>query len=607
MAVKYDFGGYATRNDIECADGLIIRSGAFKDCDGKKVPLVYQHNHDDPNAVIGHGVLENRNDGVYLYGLFNDTEEGQHAKESMLHGDLSGLSIWANHLVKAGSDVMHGVIQEVSLVLAGANPGAFIEEFEVVHTDMTDPNNAIIFSGLPITMGVEGPDYMEHADEPSESDDSDESDETIQAAVASMNEKQKKALYYLVSEAAKSGSSSSDTASHDDVEDGVETVEDAVNSMNEKQKKALHYLVSEAASEKGESEVKHNVFETDHPATKETVLSHDDMKQIISDASRPGGFGSLKASAENFLAHSGTPGVDYGITDINWLYPDYKNLTDKPGFIKRQPDSWVNDVMSGVHHTPFSRIKMMFADLRPDDARAKGYAEKGKLKKEEVFGLLKRTVEPTTIYKKQKLDRDDIIDITDFDVVSWIKGEMRMMLDEEIARAILFGDGRSTTSDDKIDDSKIIPVASDTDLYTIHYTVTPDTDEEFAHAFITASVKSQDTYEGSGNLTMFLPRATVTDMLLFEDRDGHRMYKTLSELALALNVNKIVQVPATIIPSGVLAVMVDLKDYNVGADKGGAVSMFDDFDINYNQQLYLIETRCSGALTKPFSAIVLEE
>ena len=609
MAIKYDFGGYATRNDVECADGLTIRHGAFKGCDGKRVPLVYQHNHEDPHAVIGHGVLENRDDGVYIYGSFNDTDSAAHAKESMLHGDLTGLSIWANHLVKSGSDVMHGIIQEVSLVLAGANPGAFVEEFELVHSDtnQVDSDNAIIYSGLPITVGVQGPDFLEHADD---NEGSSGGGKTLEAIINSMNEDQKKVLYFLVAEAAKRNSAehSDEEGEHiehsdSDVADG--DIEGIVNSMTDKQKDALYYLMGAASEEGGSAEMKHNVFESDKTDNK-LILSHDDMKQIITDASSPGGFGSLKKSFENFLAHSGTPGVDYGITDIDWLFPDYKNLTEKPGFIKRQPDEWVGNVMSGVHHTPFSRIKMMFADIRGDEARAKGYI-KGNLKKEEVFGLLKRTVDPQTIYKKQKLDRDDIIDITDFDVVAWLKAEMRMMLDEELARAFLFGDGRSTLDEDKIKEEHIIPIAKDAELYTIHYAVTPETDEEFAHAFIKASVKSQDTYEGSGNLTMFVPRATVTDLLLFEDRDGHRMYKTLSELSLALNVNRIVQVPASIIPDGIYAVMVDLKDYNVGADKGGAVGMFDDFDIDCNQQKYLIETRCSAALTKPFSAIVLEE
>ena len=606
MATKYDFGGYATRNDVECIDGLTIREGAFKGCDGKRVPLCYQHNHNDPSAVIGHGILENRQDGTYIYGLFNDTENAKSAKEAMKHGDLSGLSIWANHVVKSGGDVLHGVIQEVSLVLAGANPGAYIEEFDIVHSDETiESDNLNIYAGLPITLGVEGPDYMEHTDVKETEDD-------IAMVYKNMSDDQRKAFKEYLNGIVSHKDSVEETEEiehSDDESNDTFNPSEIIKTFNDKQMKALKYYLAMALydDKKEDKEVKHNVFESGESGAT-SVISHDDLKQIITNASKPGGFGSLKASYEDFIiSHDGTAGVDYGITDIEYLFPDNKNLTNTPGFIKRTPDGWVNDVMNGVHHTPFARIKMMFADLSEYDARAKGYAKKGALKKEEVFGLLKRTVDPTTIYKKQKLDRDDTIDITDFDVVAWIKGEMRMMLDEEIARAILFGDGRSSTSDDKIDASKIIPIAEDAALYTIHYQVTPETGEEFAHAFVKAAVKSQDTYEGSGNLTLFTSRSQITDLLLFEDADGHRMYKTMSELALALNVNKIVQVPASIIPTGVYGVMVDLRDYNVGADKGGAVNMFDDFDINYNQLIYLIETRCSGALTKPFSAIVLEE
>ena len=349
-------------------------------------------------------------------------------------------------------------------------------------------------------------------------------------------------------------------------------------------------------SEGGNDEMKHNVFDNDQQKNDELI--HSGLQTIIEDGKR---FGSLK---ESYLAHA----AEYGIDNIDWLFPEAKNINGDgaPQFLKRNPDAWVSVVLNGVHHTPFSRIKMMFADLREDDARAKGYAQKGKLKKEEVFGLLKRAIEPTTIYKKQKLDRDDVIDITDFDVVSWLKAEMRMMLDEEIARAILFGDGRAAASDDKIRETNIIPLTKDAALYTIEYTVTPQTGETLGHAMINAAVKAQDVYEGSGNLTAFIANDKISDMLLLEDQMGHRMYKDMNDLALAMSVNKIVKVPASIIPSGILAAIVDLNDYNVGADKGGAINMFDDFDIDYNQQKYLIETRCSGALTKPFSAIVLK-
>ena len=343
--------------------------------------------------------------------------------------------------------------------------------------------------------------------------------------------------------------------------------------------------------EEDDTEMKHNLFDQDE-AMDDATLMHSAMETIIADGKR---FGSLK---ESFLEHS----AEYGIDNIDWLFPEAQNLTNTPGFIKRNPDAWVDVVMNGVHHTPFSRIKMMFADLREDDARAKGYATKGALKKEEVFGLLKRTVEPTTVYKKQKLDRDDIVDITDFDVVSWLKAEMRMMLDEELARAFLFGDGRLQSSQDKIKETSIIPVIKDTSLYAIESQAATSAPKDIVKAIVMGQVK----YEGSGNITLFVKNSLVTEMLLIEDAQGRRLYKDINELSLACAVNRIVKVPDTIVPEGIYGVALDLNDYNVGADKGGAVNMFDDFDIDYNQQKYLIETRCSGALTKPFSAIVIK-
>ena len=574
MAEMYDFGGYATRNDVLCGDGRTIRKGAFSEQDGVTVPLVWHHKHNGPENVLGHALLEERPDGMYCYGKFNGTPDGQRAKMLVDHGDITSLSIFANKLKEKSHNVMHGVIREVSLVLSGANPGAYIDSLGLAHSDDDLIEEAVIYSGEFIEKSYR---EIEHSD-----DKELENFETEELQHASEEEKNSKERKEVASD---------------------RTIGDVIDSMSEEQRKVLIYLVDQVVKEgKGggageDDNVKHNAFDTDEMHNDTEALMHDGLNMILADAKR---CGSLK---ESFLAHA----QDYGIENIDWLFPDYKNLTEKPGFLKRQPDEWVDKVSSGVHHIPFSRIKMMFADLREDEARAKGYPKKAQLKKEEVFGLLKRTVDPTTIYKKQKLDRDDINDITDFDVVSWIKGEMRMMLDEEISRAILFGDGRSAMDPDRIDQSKIIPIAYDAPLYTIHYQVTPETGEEFSHAFIKAAVKSQDTYEGSGNLTLFVPRSTVTDMLLFEDADGHRMYKTMAELTLALNVNSIVQVPAAIIPEKIFGVMVDLKDYSIGADKGGAISMFDDFDIDYNQQKYLIETRCSGALTKPFSAIVLEE
>lgn len=573
---NYDFRGYATVHDVRCTDGRTIEKDAFKHCDKKKVPLVWNHGHNDPTNVLGHAYLEYRPEGVVAYGFFNDTLKGQEVKSAVQHGDIDALSIYANHLQENGPmnsrHVFHGDIQEVSLVIAGANPSAFIDSI-MSHSDSGEPtptDAAIIYSGENLELyhskeedDEKKDDSEKQNDNKPEKENQSEDTETIKDIFDTLTEKQQTVVYAMIAEALESSEKSK---------------EDENNNSN-----------------KEENSMKQNVFEQD-AMQKDKVLSHSDLATIVKDAKR---FGSLR---ESFMAHS----ADYGIEDIDVLFPDFKTVNgNQPGFIKRTPDGWVDTVMNGVHHTPFSRIKMLFADLREDEARAKGYT-KGKLKKEEVFGLLKRTVEPTTIYKKQKLDRDDVNDITDFDVIAWLKGEMRTMLDEEIARAILFGDGRSSVSEDKISETNIIPIVNDADLYTIKAEVEPEADESLGHALIVAAVKAQDTYEGSGNTTMYAASSTITDMLLLEDADGHRMYKDMNDLALAMNVNRIVRVPASVVPEGVYGVIVDLKDYNVGADKGGAVSMFDDFDIDYNQQKYLIETRCSGALIKPYSAIVLK-
>ena len=561
--MDYDFCGWATKNDLKCSDGRTIRKDAFKENDGQKVPLVWNHQHNEAFDVLGHAMLENRDEGVYAYCKFNDTESGKTAKLLVQHGDVDRLSIYANKLKQQGSNVMHGIIREVSLVLAAANPGAYIENI-IAHGEASE-DEAVIYTGENIELFHSEEGKEEENPKPSEKKEEEkvvDNEKTVQDVFDKMTEEQKNVVYAMIGMALK--------------ENGVDDEE-----MNH--------------SEEGDGEsMKTNVF--DNGATQENTLSHADMKEIISDAKR---YGSLK---ESFLAHA----ADYGIDQIDMLFPEYKSVNgEAPQFIKRTPDGWVDTVMNGVHHTPFSRIKMTFADLREDEARAKGYM-KGNLKKEEVFGLLKRTVEPTTIYKKQKLDRDDTIDITDFDVVAWLKSEMRMMLDEEIARAILFGDGRSALSEDKISEKNIIPVISDADLYTIKKKVIKGDNETLGHAIITAAVKAQDDYEGSGNTTFYTAASTITDMLLLEDADGRRMYKDMNDLALAMNVNRIIKVPASIIPSNVYGVIVDLNDYNVGADKGGAINMFDDFDIDYNQMKYLIETRCSGALVKPYSAIVLK-
>ena len=570
-----DFSGYVTKNDLKCADGRTIRHNAFAADDGKEVPLVWMHQHDSPFNVLGKVRLENRKDGVFGYGSFNGTEEGQNAKHLVQHGDVLGLSIYANQLKQNGGDVLHGVIREVSLVMAGANPEAKINYVSLAHSEDGEDLDAIISLNFE-----EG---LFHAAE--EDDDKEESemankpdDKTIQDVINEMTEEQKQVMYFMVGKALE------DAGAGDDDDD------------------------------EEEPDVKHNVFEGDNA---QNSLSHADYQAIFSDAKR---CGSLKEAVENHmesgvLAHAvynedGTEQT-YGVANINWLFPDMKTLNNTPEFIKRDT-GWVSRVMNGVHHTPFSRIKSIFADITMDEARAKGYVKKGR-KTEEVFGLLKRYTDPQTIYKKQKLDRDDIIDITDFDVVAWIKGEMRMMLDEEIARAILIGDGRSTSSPDKIYEAHVRPVITDDEeeLFAIPVTVAPQASDALtAKATITAVLKSQRKYEGSGNTVFFAPPSVIDDMLLLEDTMEHRLYTDEQALARALRVSSIVSVPvmANVTDEDrgtLLGVIVDLKDYNVGADRGGAVNMFDDFDIDYNQQKYLIETRISGALIKPHSALVV--
>lgn len=573
--MKYDFSGWATRNNIKCSDGRTILKDAFKQHDGQTVPLVWNHQHNESANVLGHAVLENRDEGVYAYCTFNDTEAGKNAKLLVEHGDVTALSIYANQLKQKGSNVMHGTIREVSLVLAGANPGAFIDSV-IRHGEFCE-DEAVIYTGEELT--------LQHADDPSDKadekdkkgdDEVDNNEKTIKDVVDSMSEEQKNVLYALVGQALE-GKEMAQSA-----------IEENENNIEENG---------------GEQEMKHNVFEGKETENKD-VLSHDAMETILKDAKR---YGSLK---ESFLAHAD----DYGIKQIDWLFPDAKNVNMPPDFIKRD-DSYVQKVMRGVHHVPFSRIKSMHADITADEARAKGYM-KGKRKKEEVFTLLKRTTTPTTIYKKQKLDRDDVVDITDFDVVAWLKMEMRMMLDEEIARAILVGDGRLADSDDKINETCIRPISKDDDLYCVKAPVSvaaAATEDDIAKAFIKTVIKSRKEYKGSGSPTLFTTEDVITNCLLLEDKNGRVIYDTVDKLATALRVKEIVAVEVMegaktkveTVEKPLMAIMVNLVDYYVGADKGGAVNMFDDFDIDYNQQKYLMETRCSGALVKPYSAVAV--
>lgn len=578
---KYDFSGWATRNDVECSDGRIIRKDAFIENDGQTVPLVYNHDHNDPLNVLGHALLVNKPEGVFVYGSFNDSVAGKNAKELVRHGDITSLSIYANKLKQNGPEVLHGAIREVSLVLAGANPYARI--VDVMAHGLYDESDAVIYSGegIEVYHAEEGkPDEPKKEPPKEDKPEQNESEETVGEILDSLTEKQRAVVEYLIEEALK-----------EEPEDDSDDSEEAEDTK-------------EADKAKEGEDMKHNVFDGTENK-EENVLSHADVEAIFADAKR---YGSLKDSV---LAH--------GITNIDYLFPDAKNVTTTPELITRRME-WVDVVMNGVHHTPFSRIKSIEANLTVNEARAKGYI-KGHQKAEEVFSLLRRTTTPQTVYKKQKLDRDDILDITDFDVVAWLKAEMRMMLDEELARAFLVGDGRLSTSDDKINEANIRPIYNDEDLYTIKQTITYPanaTDDQKAKEFIKAAVKSRINYKGSGNPTLFTTEDVLTDLLLMEDNMGRVIYDSVEKLATALRVKNIITVPVmegvtrsetvqgTTTTYDVLGVIVNLADYNVGADKGGAVSMFDDFDIDVNQQKYLIETRCSGALIKPYSAITLQ-
>lgn len=588
---KYDFHGWATRNDLRCSDGRIIRRDAFKHCDGKIVPLVWNHRHDDPTNVLGHALLENREDGVYAYCAFNDSEAGKAARLLVEHGDISALSIFANGLKQDGSNVLHGDIKEVSLVLAGANPGASIAN--VIRHGETVEDEADIYTGEDFIVGMEeDKKNIEHSDsDMKEKKEVDLDDKTVADVLKTFTPDQQKVLYQLVTDA---------LAAKDEAQDETNEKKDENNKNG------------------GNNTMKHNVF--DNSEQNENVLQHDDFQAIISDAKR---YGSMREAFENYakdhdvdineLTHS----ADYGIENIGYLFSDDKAITREPIMVSRNMD-WVAKFTNSVRHTPFSRIKSLFANITEDDARAKGYI-KGNVKKEEVFTLLKRSTTPTTVYKKQKIDRDDVIDIVDFDVVAWLKREMRVMLDEEIARAALVGDGRVSSSDDKIDPIHIRPIWTDDDFYTIKQTVSvasSDNESTIAKNFIKQCIKARKNYKGSGNPTLYTTEDMLTDMLLLEDTTGRVIYESTAKLATTLRVKEIVTVPVmenltrTDDQSKVhtlLGIIVNPYDYTIGADKGGAVNMFDDFDIDYNQQKYLIETRCSGALTLPYSAIAVEK
>lgn len=667
MPATYDFCGWATKANMLCSDGRTILRDAFKDCDGKKVPLLWNHQHNDPSEVLGHAILENRDEGVYAYASFNDTENGQLAKAILKHGDIESLSIWANQLKQRGGNVVHGVIREVSLVLAGANPGAYIDSV-IAHSDGLD-EEAEIYTGENIE--------LYHAD--SKSEESDESGEkSIEEVFDSMTDEQKTVVYAMVGEAlAEAGVTDDEDEDEEDAEDVKhsdesddqyeseeeddeeseeldepeeenedmhedyeneemmhadaedQTVEEVFNSMTDEQKTVVYAMVGQALEDagvadddedEGGSEMKHNIFEDEYGYAQDDFLCHEDQAAILDAAKRDRR--SLRETMNDFygedvvLAHSiDTTGMEtpvgqltYGFNDPSMLFPEYKSLDNMPQWIQRD-QTWVSKVMSAVHKSPFSRIKSVFADITEAEARAKGYVT-GSLKVEEVFSTLRRTTDPQTIYKKQKMDRDNIIDITDFNVVEWIKAEMRVMLNEEIARAILIGDGRSSLATDKIKEDHIRPIVSDVPLFNVKV---PVANGGSYKDVIKAIIKARKNYKGSGNPTFFTTEDVITEMLLLEDQIGRPLYETMQALATKLRVKEIVPVEAmegyTIDIGGsdkdLIGVIVNLADYNVGTDKGGEINYFDDFDIDYNQEKYLIETRMSGALVKPFSAMTI--
>lgn len=597
MSMKSDFSGYATKNDIRCSDGRVIRNGAFEDCDGDTVPLVFQHDHSSPSNLLGNVVLENRNDGVYCYGFFNDSEEAQNAKEAVRHGDINALSIYANHVKQNGNDVIHGSIKEVSLVLAGANPGAFIDNVTIAHGDSVDEleDEVIIYNDETIAHGELAGDpsnvfdfgEVEHADEEDDrddmsdytDDDDDDDEDDVATVIDSLTPKQKEVVYGLVGLALQEGTEEADDSSDDTNDKPVEHSADEGDTMN--------------------------IFDKNKSATfaADATISHEDQTAFLK-AAETDSSGSFKRFA---IAHA----QDYGIKNIDTLFPDAKAVRNEPDLYKRDTE-WVATVLSGTHHVPFSRIKTLWADITEDDARAKGFTldrNNNHRKMDEIIKVAKRQTTPTTIYKKQKLDRDDILDITDFQVVNWLMREMRIMLDEEIARAILIGDGREVSAEDHINTESIRPIVSEDDLYVIHSKGKAD---ETSMQLVDRIRLSKVGYMGSGELTAFMTPALHAQLMIQRDQMGHRLYDTDASLASELGVSRIIEVPIMenfkdAEGNLVQAILVNLRDYSCGTDRGGEITSFDDFDIDYNQQKYLMETRMSGALTKPKSAIVIEQ
>lgn len=588
---KYDFCGWATKNDLPCSDGRTIKANAFRAQDGAEVPLVWQHDHSSPELVLGHAILENRPEGVFTYGYLNDSPMGERSKELLKNGDIKSLSIYANGLKQQGGNVLHGVIREVSLVLSGANPGAVITDVAIAHGDSV----SIIEDEFIYEVGEDNVELtLQHE---SKDDDSDEEGDKMKDT----EKKEPKA-----EEAKKEAK---------EPEDSEETVGDVLKTFNEKQRKVMEVLIGKAIEDTkngeldddeedeeedvehsglGEDDMQYNVFE--NKGTNEASVSKEEFETLMHDAFKDVNKygGSLK---ESFLAHA----AQYGMENIGVLFPDAKNISSTPDFIARQ-QNWVTEFLNFVHKTPFSRIKSTFANITADEARARGFV-KGNKKVNEVFQLLKRTTTPFTIYKKQQLDRDDVLDITDFDVVMWLKGEMQLMINEEIARAGLFGDGREDLAAEKIDETKIRPVAKDADLFSLKYNF-EGTGADAAKAFIVAHVKAMANYRGQGEIKMFIRQSMLTELLLLTDTMGRDLYENVDKLAIKLQVSKIVPVPDEVCGK-VTSVTLGGQGYNIGSDKGGSLNMFDDFDLNYNQMQYLLEGRCSGAMTVPYGAIVL--